>query len=179
MKPVYTNGFSVRMGRLATVLMFTSLLMLGADTFAATYNWNGSGVVGGINNTNFNTASNWLVGGAAPATPPGAGDDVIINVNNFNSSTLNTASCVISSSITVGSLTCNTVFPSTSNFSKTMTISVAASQTLTIVGDLALSCVHNVSTTTSSLVMQTGNSAAVVADRSPFCKGWRCLGCNR
>lgn len=164
MKPIYSNrnGSSVNIGHLMVVLLLSSLTMLCTDVTAATYNWNGSGAAGGTNNTNFNLASNWLVGGVAPATPPGSGDDVVINPNNFNSLTLNSGSCVISSSVTINSLTCNTVFPTTSNVKKTMTISVSANQTLTISGDLSLSCVHNVITGTSSLDFLTGSSSSVV-----------------
>ena len=137
--------------------MFTNI-------FADTYNWNGAGRVGGTINTNFNLAGNWLVNGVVPATAPGVNDDVIIEPNNFNGSSLNAASIIVSASTTIKSFTCNTVFPSTSNLRKTLTIRVADNQMLTITNDLALSCVHNVSTTTSTVDFLAGSGASVIVN---------------
>ncbi|MFM7016925.1 MAG: beta strand repeat-containing protein, partial [Bacteroidota bacterium] len=161
MKPIY----SICKSSLLLKRLFALVIMvfMFSNLFADTYYWNGSGIVGGTNNSNFNLATNWLVNGVVPANIPGANDDVVIDPNNFNSSSLNSGSCVVSSSVTIKSLTCNTVFPSTSNLKKTMTIRVADNQTLTI-GDLTLSCVHNVSTTTSTVDFLTGSGASVVVN---------------
>jgi len=160
MKHCYTSNQQLRhFTRMITLLLMTSTLWC-MDASAATYTWNGIGVAGGSTNTNFNTASNWLVGGIAATSAPGASDDVVISPNNF--SAINSATITVSSSITVNSITCNVVFPAGVNTNKTLALSVAGNQTLTVSGDMTLSCVHNASVSSSALNLITNTGSAVV-----------------
>ena len=56
----------------------------GNYAFSAAYVWNGAGVLTGTGGTDFNAAANWLVGGVAPASPPGLSDDCTITTGGFS-----------------------------------------------------------------------------------------------